>query len=77
MNIMSNLDNSKVNAGTFIPSEQAAYLYKKHVRGAYARSGAVFLIGTTVEFGVWSLEPNREAEGRYMERAMKFFGAMT
>ena len=34
------------------------------------------LIGSTVQFGEWSLEPDRDAERRYMEQARAFFEAM-
>ncbi len=34
------------------------------------------LIGTTGQFGEWSLEPDRDAERRYMERVRAFFEAM-
>lgn len=34
------------------------------------------LIGGIAQFGEWSLEPDRDAERRYMERARAFFEAM-
>jgi len=40
---MGKKGNDELSNGTFIESEQAVYLYKKHFRGAYARSGAALL----------------------------------
>ncbi len=46
--------NQELENGTFIPSDQAAYLYKKHFRGAYARSGAAILVFFFILIG-WRL----------------------
>ncbi len=46
-----------------------------YIAGAIPREDGI-LIGTTGQFGEWSLEPDRDAERRYMERARVFFEAM-
>ncbi len=61
---MGKVSNDELDNGTFIPSEQAAYLYKKHFREAYARSGAALLVFVFILIG-WRL-------GNYDSRA--FFG---
>lgn len=51
---MRNIDNKKRDIGTFIPPEQAAYLSKKLLRGAYARSSAALVAYLFIFIG-WSL----------------------
>ena len=46
-----------------------------YIAGAIPRKDGI-LIGTTGQFGEWSLEPDRDAERRYMERHRAFFEAM-
>jgi len=51
---MGKKGNDELSNGTFIESEQAVYLYKKHFRGAYARSGAAMLVFFFILIG-WRL----------------------
>ncbi len=51
---MGKISSNELNSGNFIPSDQAGYLYKKHIRGAYARSGAALLVFLFILIG-WRL----------------------
>lgn len=51
---MGKISSVALNNVDFIPSEQAAYLNKKHIRGAYARAGAALFVFLFILIG-WRL----------------------
>jgi len=51
---MGEAGNKELSNENLIPSEQATYLYKKHIRGAYARTGGALLVFLFIFIG-WRL----------------------